>query len=41
MVAQTTENLPLMLETGVQSLAWEDPLDKEFLQYSDLENSMD
>ena len=44
------ENLPAMWETQVQSLDWEDPLEKEMaaaavscfsLQYSCLENSMD
>ena len=26
--AQLVENLPVMQETGVQSLGWEDPLEK-------------
>ena len=28
MVAQMVKNLPAMLETQVQSLGWEDPLEK-------------
>ena len=28
-VAQLVKNLPAMLETWVQSLGWEDPLEKE------------
>ena len=38
------KNLPAMQETWVQSLSWEDPLEKGKgypLQHSDLENSMD
>ena len=39
------KNLPAMQETQVQSLGWEDPLEKGMagypLQYSCLENSMD
>ena len=38
------KNLPAMWETWVQSLGWEDPLEKGMatqLQYSGLENSMD
>ena len=38
------KNLPAMLEALVQSLGWEDPLEKEMAthsQYSSLENSMD
>ena len=39
------KNLPAMQETWVQSLGWEDPLEKGTatypLQYSGLENSMD
>ena len=36
------KNLPLVLESQVQSLGWEDPLEKGMatLQYSCLENSM-
>ena len=44
LVAQLVKNLPAMWETWVQSLAWEDPLEKNTgyaLQYSGLENSMD
>ena len=29
LVAQTVKNLPAMRETWVQSLSWEDPLEKE------------
>ena len=38
------KNLPAMWETWVQSLGWEDSLEKgtaTLLQYSGLENSMD
>ena len=44
LVAQTTKNPPVMWETWVQSLGWEEPLEKGMayaLQYSGLENSMD
>ena len=44
LVVQTVKNLPAMQETWVQSLSWEDPLEKETsypLQHSCLENSMD
>ena len=45
LVAQLVKNLPAMQETWVQSLGWEDPLEKgkaaHFpLQYSHLENSI-
>ena len=42
-MAQTVKNLPAMLDTQVQSLGWEDPLEEHGnpLQYSCLENSMD
>ena len=43
-MAQLVKNLPAMQETWVQSLGWEDPLEKGKaypLQYSGLENSMD
>ena len=43
LVAQLVKN-PAMWETWVQSLGWEDPLEKGMayaLQYSGLENSMD
>jgi len=32
-VAQTVKNLPLVWETLVQSLGWEDPLEKEKATY--------
>ena len=40
---QLVKNLPATWETWVQSLDWEDPLEKGMatLQYSVLENSMD
>ena len=45
MVAQMVKNLPAMPETQVQSLGWEDPLEKEMatpaLQYSCLGNPTD
>ena len=45
LVAQLVKNLPAMREIRVQSLGWEDPLEKGIasyqLQYSGLENSMD
>ena len=42
LVAQSVKNLRAMQETQVQSLGWEDPLEKEVpLQSSCLENSMD
>ena len=43
-MAQLIKNLLAMWETLVQSLGWEDPLEKGIgypLQYSDPENSMD
>ena len=43
LVAQMVKNLPAMQETRVQSLGWEDPLEKENgnpLQYSCLRNPM-
>ena len=43
-MAQLVRNPPAMWETWVQSLDWEDPLEKGNvypLQYSGLENSMD
>ena len=42
LVTQMVKNLPAMQETWVQSLGWEDPLEKGTapLQYSCLENSM-
>ena len=44
LVAQLVKNQPAMQETWVQSLGWEDTLEKGKgypLQYSGLENSMD
>ena len=44
LVVQLVENSPAMWETWVQSLGWQDPLEKGKstpLQYSGLENSMD
>ena len=45
LLAKLLKNLPTMRETWVQSLGWEDPLEKgtgEYpLQYSGLKNSMD
>ena len=32
-MAQTVKNLPAMQETWVQSLGWEDPLEKEMAIY--------
>ena len=42
MVAQMVKNLPAMRETQVQSLGWEDPLEKGIAPTQDscLENSM-
>ena len=34
LVAQTVKYLPTMWETGVQSLGWEDPLEKEMATHS-------
>ena len=34
LVAQTVKNLPVMEETGVQSLGWEDPLEKGMATHS-------
>ena len=34
LVAQRLKRLPLMRETQVQSLGWEDPLEKEMTTYS-------
>ena len=44
LVTQLVKNQPAMQETWVQSLGWEDPLEKGTatqLQYSGLENSRD
>ena len=42
-MAQLVKNPPALRETWVQSLGWEDPLEKgkDTHQYSGLENSMD
>ena len=44
-MGQLVKNLPAVQETWLQSLGWEDPLEKgkttHPLQYSGLENSMD
>ena len=34
LVAQMVKHLPTMQETGVQSLGWEDPLEKEMATHS-------
>ena len=36
LVAQTVKNLPSMWETWVQSLGWEDPLEKGMATYSSI-----
>ena len=36
LVAQTVKNLPAMQETQVQSLNWEDPLEKEMATHSSM-----
>ena len=42
LVAQTVKSLPAMQETWVQSLGWENPLEKKMAtQYCYLENAMD
>ena len=41
LVAQLVKNPPAMWETLVQSLGWEDPLEKGKATHSGLENSMD
>ena len=43
LLAQSVKNLPVMLETWVQSLSWEDPREKGMATYSSscLENPMD
>ena len=33
-MVQTVQNLPVMQETQVQSLGWEDPLEKEMATHS-------
>ena len=36
LVAQTVKNLPAMQETWVQSLSWEDPMEKEMATHSSI-----
>ena len=36
LVAQLVKNLPAMQETQVQSLGWEDPLEKEMATHSNI-----
>ena len=36
MVAQRVKHLPVMRETQVQSLGWEDPLEKEMAIHSSI-----
>ena len=36
LVAQMVKNLPVMQETQVQSLAWEDPMEKEMATHSSI-----
>ena len=36
LVAQTVKNLPVMRETQVQSLGWEDPLEKGMATHSSI-----
>ena len=36
LVAQTVKNLPAVQETGVQSLDWEDPLEKKMATHSSI-----
>ena len=36
LVAQTVKNLPARQETGVRSLDWEDPLEKEMATHSSI-----
>ena len=36
LVAQSLKNLPAVQETWVQSLGWEDPLEKEMATYSSI-----
>ena len=35
-VAQKVKNLPAVQETGVQSLGWEDPLEKDMASHSSI-----
>ena len=36
LVAQTVKNVPVMQETRVRSLGWEDPLEKEMAAHSSI-----
>ena len=36
LVAQMAKNLPAVQETGVRSLGWEDPLEKEMATHSSI-----
>ena len=36
LVVQSVKNLPAVQETGVQSLGWEDPLEKEMATHSSI-----
>ena len=36
LVAQTVKSLPAVWETGVQSLGWEEPLEKEMATHSSI-----
>ena len=36
LVAQTVKSLPTVCETRVQSLGWEDPLEKEMVTHSNM-----
>ena len=36
LVAQSVKNLPAVQETWVQSLGWEDPLEKEMANHSSI-----
>ena len=36
LIAQLVKNLPAIRETWVQSLGWEDPLEKEMATYSSI-----
>ena len=35
-LAETVKNLPVMQETKVRSLGWEDPLEKEMITHSSI-----
>ena len=36
LMTQTVKNLPVMLETWIQSLGWEDPLEKGMASHSSI-----